>query len=221
MNYDLVIFDLDGTLFDTAPDIGRCLNKALKEFDLPPFPEERIKEVIGPAGKAFYQAILPSEDMLPMAEKIVERYRSYYVVSNTELTRPFAGVKEMLETLMEMGVKMSVASNKPVGQVKNIVTGLGFLDYFDFIYGPEDVTNAKPDPEMLHLVMNGSEIAAEKTLMIGDTHNDMASGRAAGATTVFVEWGYSKDVDPATIDYRITDPAEIVRIVNGTLTEAN
>ena len=215
MKYDLVIFDLDGTLFDTAPDIGRCLNRALAEFGLPPFPEERVKEVIGPAGKAFFQAIVPDEKDLPLAQKIVELYRSYYVVSNTELTRPFPGVKETLDTLRSLGVKMSVASNKPVGQVRNIIVGLGFAEYFEFVLGPEDVTNPKPDPEMLHRVMENSGVAPERTLMVGDTHNDMTSGKAAGATTVFVTWGYSNDVDPATIDVRVSKPEDIIPVVHG------
>ena len=139
MHYDLVIFDLDGTLCDTAPDIRRCLNRALGEFDMPPLSEEVLMAAIGPAGKAFLKAIVPDGVDLSLAETIVKRYRSYYEVENTVETKPFPGVVELLEDLKTAGVPQAVASNKPLGQVKTIVKGLGLEKYFIDIVGPESV----------------------------------------------------------------------------------
>ncbi len=213
MQYDLVIFDLDGTLCDTAPDIRRCLNRALREFDLPPLSEKALMAAIGPAGKAFLRAIVPEGTDLTLAERIVKVYRGYYEVENTVETKPFPGVIELLEALKVLGIAQAVASNKPLGQVETIVDGLGLRDYFIDVVGPESVAKPKPDPEMLHLVMREAGAEPGRTLMVGDTHNDMTSGRNAGAKTVFVDWGYAKDVDPSTIDVHVRTPAEICELV--------
>ena len=212
MSYDLVIFDLDGTLCDTAPDIRRCLNRALGEFDLPPLSEEALMAAIGPAGKAFLEAIVPPGTDLELAAEIVKVYRSYYEVENTVETKPFPGVVELLDGLKAAGIPQAVASNKPLGQVETIVKGLNLRDYFIDVVGPESVTNAKPDPEMLHLVMSEAGAAPERTMMVGDTHNDMTSGKNAGVTTVFVDWGYANGVAPETIDVHVKSPDEIFRL---------
>jgi 2-phosphoglycolate phosphatase len=217
MNYDLVIFDLDGTLLDTAPDIGRCLNRALTEHDLSTFSRERLLSVIGPAGRAFYSAIVGSDDddKIELAKQVVKEYRAYYWEGLVEETRPFPGVTEMLDRLKELGVTMAVASNKPEAQVRKIVSGLGLDHYFAQIVGPESVENAKPDPEVIHLMMKRCDSTPERTMMVGDTHNDVSSGHSAGVTTVFVKWGYQSDVDRDLIDAEISDAAEITAMVEG------
>jgi len=219
--YDVLIFDLDGTLCDTAPDISRCLNRAMRDFDLPPVPHERVLRAIGPGGKAFYRAILPSEDYMPIAERVVERYRAYYTESNTLLTRPFPRVVEMLEDLRTLGVCMAVASNKPQEQTQQIVNALGLSPYFFEVFGPESVEHPKPAPDMLRLAMerasqlSGSPIRPERTLIVGDTDNDLDAGRAAGVTTAFAAWGYmpQSEINPDSVDWVIHSPAELVEIV--------
>jgi len=219
--YDLVIFDLDGTLCDTAPDIERCLNRAMREFGLPEVPHDRVLKAIGPGGKAFYRAILPDsivesgEDYLPLAEKIVERYRAYYTESTTELTRPFPGVLETLDDLRDLGVLVAVASNKPQEQTRKIVAELGLSRYFLEVIGPESVEHPKPEPDMPRLIMERADVSPGRTLMVGDTDNDMNAGRAAGATTVFATWGYMTqgEIDERNIDLVVERPGELVRIV--------
>lgn len=221
--YDLVIFDLDGTLCDTAPDIERCLNRALREFDLPQVSRDRVLKAIGPGGKAFYRAILPdhivsgSTDYLPLAERVVERYRSYYTESTTEFTRPFPGIVETLGELRRRGVFLAVASNKPQEQTRKIVAELGLSPYFREVIGPESAEHPKPKPDMLRFVMERCQCAADRTLIVGDTDNDMLAGRAAGVTTVFVTWGYRalSEMDPDTIDLVVESPRELEEIVAG------
>ena len=221
--YDLVIFDLDGTLCDTAPDIERCLNRAMREFGLPEVPRDRVLKAIGPGGRGFYQAIMPEdmvsrgEDYLPLAEKVVERYRAHYTASTTELTRPFPGVVEALDALREMGVAMAVASNKPQAQTRKIVAELGLNPYFHEVIGPESVARPKPMADMLVFLIDRTHSARNRTLVVGDTDNDMLAGRAARVTTAFVTWGYRAlaEMDRGTIDIVAGSPWELVEIAAG------
>jgi len=217
--YDLLIFDLDGTLADTAPDIERCLNLAMEEFSLPPVPHERVLRAIGPGGKAFYEAILPDQSLRPMADQVVARYRAHYVRGNTVLTRPFAGVPEMLDALRRRGVRMAVASNKPQAQTKQIIVALGLSPYFAEVVGPESVEHPKPAPDMLRLVMDRCGVEPARAAMVGDTENDMGAGRSAGATTVFVAWGYlaAEEIAPGLIDRFVEHPSDLVLLADGAL----
>ena len=215
--FDLVVFDLDGTLCDTAPDIGRCLNQAMEDFGLPPVPREKLLKAIGPGGTAFHRAIVPNEEALPLAEKIVDRYRSYYVKSNTVLTRPFPGIIEMLDDLRATGLTMAVASNKPQEQTRQIVRGLGLMPYFAEVVGPEAVPRPKPEPDVLHFLIErvGRGCPPGRTAMVGDTDNDMSAGRAAGVRTVFVTWGYmsESEIAPGSIDIVVSSPKELVAVL--------
>ena len=118
--FDLIIFDLDGTLADTAPDIECALNKAMADFDRPPVPHDQVLRAIGPGGRAFYRAIMGDDDDMSLAEEVVTRYRHYYIQANTVRTRPFPGITDMLDELGARGVKMAVASNKPQPQSEQI-----------------------------------------------------------------------------------------------------
>ncbi len=214
--FDLAIFDLDGTLADTAPDIERALNKAMADFGRPPIPREQVLRAIGPGGTAFYEAILPGS-ATEVAEEVVRRYREYYTVANAVHTRPFPGIVESLEHLRDAGVRMVVASNKPQPQSAQIVRGLGLARYFDGVFGPEDVERPKPEPDMLALAMNKCDVEADRAVMFGDTVNDMAAGRSAGATTAFVSWGYAplEHIDPTLVDLTVERPSDVARIVEG------
>ena len=219
LRYELAVFDLDGTLCDTAPDIGRCLDRAMADFGLPPVPRDKLLRAIGPGGTAFHRAIMPSEEAMPLAGKIVERYRGYYMKENTELTRPFPGIVEMLEECHGVGLSMAVASNKPQEQTRQIVTNLGLDRFFFDVAGPESVALPKPAPDIIHRLMEweGAIRSPQCSAMVGDTDNDMNAGRAAGVTTVFVTWGYMAQFDilSENIDRVVSTPSELASVLTG------
>lgn len=212
LDVDLVIFDLDGTLLNTAPDIERCVNLAMRDYGLPPMSRERVLEIIGPGGKAFQEALVPDPKLKHKAEEIVQTYRSHYVKSNTLLTRPYDGIVDVLNTLRDNGITMYIASNKPQEQCIQILQELKLDHYFSAIYGPEATPHPKPEPNVLHLIMEQVGTTPERTVMVGDTNNDMAAGHAAGVTTVFVSWGYILEsaIAPELIDVVIDTPGELL-----------
>ena len=223
LDVDLVIFDLDGTLLDTAPDIERCLNLAMKDYGLPPLSRDRVLAAIGPGGKAFQESVVPDPEHADIAAEVVRTYREYYVKSNTQLTRPFEGVVDMLDALSDAGITMAVASNKPQEQCRQIMKALGLDHYFGGIWGPEAVARPKPEPDVLHMVMDLRGAAANRTIMVGDTRNDVAAGRAAGVATVFVSWGYvaASEIDSDLIDVIIDRPTDLLGIDVAKLRRSN
>jgi phosphoglycolate phosphatase len=218
--FDLAIFDLDGTLADTAPDIERALNKAMADFGRPPVPHERVLRSIGAGAKASCEAILPGED-LERAAEIVTRYREYYDAANTVWTQPFAGIDGALEALRAGGVKMAVASNKRQPQSEQIIRELGLMGYFSDVFGPEDVERPKPEPDMLKLTMERCGVGPDRSVMVGDTVYDVAAGRASGATTALVTWGYVPvdEIDRTLVDRVVSSPRELVDMVVGSTTD--
>ena len=214
LDVDLAIFDLDGTLLDTAPDIERCANMAMRDFGLPELSRERVLAAIGPGGKAFARTLVPDPAHADKADDIVRVYRQYYVQQNTELTRPYEGVVPMLDALRDADVAMAVASNKPQDQCRQILSGLKLDGYFTGIWGPEAAAHPKPEPDVLHFVMNERGATPDRTIMVGDTRNDVAAGRAAGVLTVFVSWGYVpvSEIDPDLIDVVIDHPSELLEL---------
>ena len=214
LDVDLVIFDLDGTILHTAPDIERCVNLAMDDFSLPHLTQEQILKAIGPGGTAFHETLVPDPALADKREEIVQRYRSYYVQQNTVLTRPFDGVVQVLDALRDAGVKMCVVSNKPQDQCRQILSGLKLDHYFLGIWGPEAVDHPKPEPDALLFAMRECGSTAERSIMVGDTINDMASGHAADVPTVFVTWGYvdESEIPPELIDVAIDDPSELLAL---------
>ncbi len=218
MKYKAVIFDLDGTLVDSAPDIHRCVNMALKDFELEEIGLEQTRKAIGPAGDGFRLAILKGRrDLMPFAEKVELRYRDYYWESSTELTRPFARMEETLIALKESGARLGVATNKPLAQSQRILDKLSLSGYMDAVLGPESVERAKPAGDMVLAAVEQLDGSADMSLMVGDTDNDSLAGRAAGVDICMVTYGYMSPEGwgPNPAEFVINSPDELVDVVCG------
>jgi len=212
-NFDTIIFDLDGTLADTAEDVRYCANITLREMGLSEINLEQAKRAIGPGPDNFARITLPldRQDLYP---EFIQRFRAYYAQHYLRQTRLFPGVPELLERLN--GHKLVVATNKPLGFSRQILTGLGILQRFQLVIGPEEVTQLKPHPEMIEKAIERVGGTKEKTLMVGDTDNDVRSAKAAGVKICAVTYGYS----PAEVlrqekpDYMIDHPRQLLSILD-------
>ena len=208
-----VIFDLDGTLVDTEPDIHTAVDLALVEMGFPPASPETVRRGIGPGSEIFARMMLPEgekegwEDWLFM-------YRRYYVEHCAERSKPFPGVPGMLEELRNL-CRIAVATNKPRYMAEKILDKLKLNRSVDLVVGPEDVSSIKPDPEMLELVLAGLGGEPQGTLVVGDTDNDISAGKSLGALTCGVTWGYfpESELRRARPDFLADGPEDVVRIV--------
>ena len=210
--FDLLIFDLDGTLLDTAPDVLTCANIALAEMGLPQLTLEQIKKAIGPGPDNFVRITL-GESNLHRREEFYTIFRSCYIEKCADKTRLFPGVRELLDQLPPL--KLSVATNKPLVYSEKILRHLNLSDSFDLVVGPELVKHVKPHPGMVEYALKHFRIDPSRALMIGDTDNDILSAQAAHVRTCAVGWGYSdiNDLKKLAPDYIVNEPGELLDIL--------
>lgn len=212
MAFDLVIFDLDGTLLDTVPDIHDCVLKTLKIMGLPPIDISQTKMAIGPDHKTFAKVAMQQSS----SEKVVDFFtifRPLYIKNCAVKTKPFPGIVELLEELSD--TKLAIATNKMLSQSKNILEQLNLLDKFDLVVGPELVKYPKPAPDMVLYCVEELGVSPVKTLLIGDTDNDILSAKTAGVKSCLAHWGYSTHQEKLSeiSDYYIQKPTDILNII--------
>ncbi|MCH7805892.1 MAG: HAD-IA family hydrolase [Proteobacteria bacterium] len=211
---ECVIFDLDGTLVDTAPDLLATLNVLLGELGRRPLTLPEIKSAIGLGAKALLRngANLTGE---PLSEDQIEalfvKYIAYYSAHIADHTTPFPGAVEVLEACREAGVKLAVCTNKLDSLSHQVLAALRLDGYFDAVIGSDTLGVQKPDPETVLEILRRTGASPEKTLFVGDSQTDLETARAAGVAVVLVDYGYS--ATPArelTPDAVISDLREIL-----------
>jgi phosphoglycolate phosphatase len=213
MAYDLIIFDLDGTLLDTAPDVHRCVNDTLKKMSLPTIDLQQTRAAIGPGPDNFAKLTLGK-----LAEKRFEEFlalfRPLYFRESVTLTRPFSNIEPLLSELTR--VKKAVASNKSLRFSLHILDALSMTTYFDLVVGPELVEKPKPAADMIEYVLDAMHVEKNKAIIVGDTDNDLVSGKAAGIDTCAALWGYGDEriFHELNPNYIIKDPLELLQIIS-------
>ena len=212
---DTVIFDLDGTLADTAVDVQNGVNHALDEMGYSPLPINQVMQAIGPGKEEFVKIIFPEEDN-PDMKSFLEIFRQNYWDHCLDQTKLFPGIYEVIKEIN--GRKLAVASNKPKKYTEKILDGLGIKSFFNRVVGPEDVKRPKPYPDMILKVLELIGSSHQNTLFVGDTDKDMRAGKDAGVKLCGVRYGYgsSEDIVRLNPDYMIDCPEELLAILNHT-----
>jgi phosphoglycolate phosphatase len=212
LNYDLIIFDLDGTLLDSAQDVLICVNEVRKMLGLTALDLEQIKRGIGPGPDIFAEIAFGKKNW-QRKDEILSMYRTLYSENMLKTTRPFKGIVDLLERIK--GCQLAVATNKRLLYSRQIIEELHLLKYFDLLAGPESVAKVKPDPAMIEYIMHTLKAAPEKTLVVGDTTNDILAARNAHAKSCSVAWGYSSvaDLQSAGPDFMIKEPIDLLRVI--------
>lgn len=206
-----VVFDLDGTLLDTLPDLVELTNATLRSCGYPERTHDEILGFVGSGVKALIRLAVPPEASDEVVEEASERWKQLYPEYGYKLTQPYPGVKAMLARLKERGIKLAVLSNKFDGAVREVVEA--FLpDCFDSVHGESPEFPRKPDPTGLNKLLAEIGVSAEHCVFVGDSSNDTRVARAAGAYAIGVTWGYN---DVATLrdngaDLIVDRPEEIL-----------
>lgn len=194
MNGATVIFDLDGTMVDTAPDLIRATNHVIATLNLPPAPAEVIKPAVGGGARAMLLAALEAAnyplgglDLDPLLEQFFEFYRDNIATNS----RPFPGLVPLLERLGDRGVRLGVCTNKREESAR-LLLGLLELDrHFGAILGGDTLSVRKPHPDHLLGTIAAAGGQREGAVMIGDSAADIEAARVAGVPSVAVRFGYS------------------------------
>ena len=217
----LLVFDLDGTLIDSAQDLCNSVNATLIHFGREPLEDATIAAMIGDGvlmlvRRAFARASGPAadEDLLGKAHAW---FLEYYREHKLDFTYAYEGVLEALAALRALrdqpcctGMAMAVLTNKPVRPAREICAALGLAPYFLNIYGGNSFTTKKPDPLGVQTILQETGVPADEALMIGDSSIDVLTGRNAGLWTCGVTYGFSPhSLDEVPPDVLIENPHEL------------
>jgi phosphoglycolate phosphatase len=185
-----VLFDLDGTLADTAPDLGYALNELLREHDRPALPFDRIRPVASHGARALIAlgfGVTPDD---PAFAALRTRYLEIYRANLTRETRLFPGMRDLLDRISALGMNWGIVTNKPAFLTEPLVEQLGILPEAGAIVSGDTVPNRKPHPEPMLLACRKAGSNAAECLYVGDAERDIAAGRNAGMKTLVALYGY-------------------------------
>lgn len=209
-----VIFDVDGTLIDSAPDLLGTLNVLMADLGRRPLKLDEVRHAIGHGAKALIRnGAMLTGDALEDAQIdiLFEKYLTHYSANIVVKTKPFPGAREVLETLKANGTALAVCTNKLDSLTHRVLEALNLKSYFDVIVASDTFPKMKPDPMGVLEIMKATGATPGTTLFVGDSKTDLDAGRAAGVDVVLVDFGYSKvPVEQLTPDAIISDLRDIL-----------
>jgi phosphoglycolate phosphatase len=208
-----VLFDLDGTLADTARDLGAALNRLLAEEGLPPQPYATVRPIASHGARGLVSLGFGIDKTHPRFEEYRLRFLDLYEHSFADETVLFDDINALLREIDARGLKWGIVTNKPMRFTDRLVPALPFAVPPAVVVSGDTVGVAKPDPApMLHAAQQ-IDIAPEHCLYVGDAERDIQAGRAVGMKTVLVNWGYiadSDDTDSWQADITIDQPLALL-----------
>ncbi|MDP9084119.1 MAG: phosphoglycolate phosphatase [Pseudomonadota bacterium] len=201
-----VLFDLDGTLFDTAEDIAHALNRTLAEFGLAKVPVNDVRAMVGRGSQILIERAAAAQGHAlqeAARQAMMERFFQHYgelEESNEHTAQPYAGAVDALRILHEAGLRTAVVTNKQHRFADALLRRWGLSRWLDVVVGGDTCARRKPDPQPLLFACESLHTTPPQTLMIGDSVNDVQAARAAGMPVVCVSYGYNEGRDPRTLD---------------------
>ncbi len=215
MRFKNILFDLDGTLTDSAEGITKSVAYALKELKNMVIEPERLRPFVGPPFVDSYRKMFGfNDDEISEAIRIS---RIYFTSKGMYENTVYEGVHELLKTLNASGAKLHIATSKPQVFAKQILDYFELSDYFVTICGSNlDGTRTKKEEVIEHVLEQIPSYCAVDTVMIGDRHHDIEGAKAHGLTSVGVLYGYGdkKELSEAGADYIVSTPSELVALLS-------
>ena len=196
MNKDLqgsaLIFDLDGTLVDTAADLGVSLNHALEAAQLAPVPLAGVRHLVGHGAKAMiHQGYEISAERSPSENEVdcaLQLFLEHYGSNIAVRSRPFDGVLDLLDRAQRRGVAIAICTNKREALAKQLIEELQLTHHFAIIVGADTASAAKPDPAPVKLCLEATQ--ASRAIFIGDSDTDIRAAKAADLPCFLASFGY-------------------------------
>lgn len=189
-----IVFDLDGTLIDSAPDIAAALNLVLEMKGHQPLDVSQVRLMIGAGVQKLiergFRARGVELDANHLDDELVDAFLSYYNAHGADLTRLFPGAFKLLDDLSRTSVKVGLCTNKPDEATREILTSFQVVDYFDAIVGGTSGFPKKPDPAGMWACLERMGVKPQQALYVGDSVTDVTLARNAGLTIVVMSYGY-------------------------------
>lgn len=209
------IFDLDGTLVNSLYDLADSTNYALKQFGFPIHETEKYKYFVGDGMPKLIERTLPENARTEETKKaVLDCFMAYYREHYLDKTAVYDGITDVVNQLINNGVKVAVMSNK-ADEMAKIVTNKLFGDIFSAVYGKRVGYPAKPDPTLTLELMSELGVSPCECAFIGDSGMDMAVAKNAGAFAIGVLWGFRKEEELLSngADFIAKTPDDIIKII--------
>lgn len=211
--YNVVLFDLDGTLLDTLGDLTASTNYALRQYGLPERMLTEIRSYVGNGVENQIRCACPASVDASVFAGVLTVYKSHYASHADILTKPYDGISEMLSALKREGFRIGVASNK-FEEAAVPICRKYFADQLDAVAGESAVCPRKPDPTMLFRLMEKLGGNPQNTLYIGDSDVDIRTGKAAGLRVISCAWGFRDRSFLEKVRYELIPEAEKTDLID-------
>ena len=189
----LIVFDLDGTLIDSAADLAAAVNAMLADYGCAPLPVPEVRRMIGDGvAMLVARALAASHCERADPAEAARIFMRHYEADATSLTTAFPGVAAALQTLRAAGIPLAVCTNKPARVAAGILGSLGLAKYFARVIGGDSLPFRKPDPRALLALVVAFAAGPDSTLLVGDSEVDAATAHAAGVPFVLMKHGYRR-----------------------------
>jgi phosphoglycolate phosphatase len=207
----LIIFDLDGTLIDSAKDLAVSMNATREHLGMPALDPSLIYSFVGNGAPMLVRRALGTGASDELVQEGLSFFLKYYRMHALEHTQLYPGVRELLNTLAGKH-KLAILTNKPVKISFDIVAALGLGAYFQQVYGGDSFAGKKPDPVGIRTLMTENATAPNDTWMVGDSSVDIQTARNAGVRSCGVAWGFQPgSLETTPPDVLIHSPGELER----------
>ncbi|NOT14306.1 MAG: phosphoglycolate phosphatase [Methylotenera sp.] len=213
-----IMFDLDGTLIDSAPEIAAAANQMLADLNLPTLPVLQIQSYIGEGAQMLIKRCitgdLDGEPEVSQLERAQALFFEYYakIVSNSQ---PFDGVLAGLQTVWRRGFKLACVTNKPEKFTLPLLAQSGLADFFDCVVSGDSLPQKKPNPMQLQHICKKLRVPEYEAMLVGDSNTDIEAAHAAGCFIITVPYGYNqgKAIDESRVDAVISDLTELSNLI--------
>lgn len=215
MKYDLIIFDMDGTILNTLEDLKNSLNYVLQQAGYQTRTLEEVRTFVGNGIRKTIERALPSDIEEEKIDELFSLFMDYYAIHNTDNTKPYNGVIELLKELKHLGYKTAVVSNKQDSAVKSLCKKF-FTGLFDVEIGEKENIAKKPEPDEVNEVLKILNIDRTKSIYIGDSEVDIQTAQNSKMKSIIVDWGFRdrKFLYEHGAEVIVSNPSEILDIIN-------
>lgn len=210
MRYDTVFFDLDGTITDSKPGILKCIRRALDAKGVP-YTQEQLDAMVGPPFRVSMREILGVQDAA-LIEEMIKLYRADYEIEGWRDCTVYPGMEELFSRLNGAGIRLAVATSKPLKFTVMMLDALGLSRHFAFIGGAESDSSRDSKIEVIRYVTENLGMkSADGALMVGDRLYDIDGAKLAGMDSAGVLWGYGSEEELTAhgADYLFSSPSEL------------
>ena len=194
MPVQALVFDLDGTLVDTAPDLMAAANHVLSLIDRPPIPDARFRHLVGHGALNLIKRSI-KETGEPVSDETIKRlydgFLEYYGANIANESQIFPGLVPLLDEAQAKGLKMAVCTNKVEHLSHKLLNEIGLAKYFDAVVGGDTMPKMKPDVAPYHEAVRRLGIASPSSMMLGDSETDIRTAQNAGVPVIAVSFGYT------------------------------